>query len=157
MEIDDYDCDENMKICIVSSCGGHLTEVRLLKPIYEKFDHFYVLNEKIDLPGDMVGKTHFIRHSERDWLFIMNLWEAYMIFRKERPNLVISTGAGPAVPFCIIGKVFRIRSIFIETSAQVMTPSLTGRILYYMADEFYYQWENLRNYYPKGIFGGLLY
>src|SRR5215467_503871 len=35
-----------MKICIVSSCGGHLTEVRCLKPAYESYQHFYVLNDK---------------------------------------------------------------------------------------------------------------
>jgi hypothetical protein len=45
------------KICIVSSSGGHLTEVRTLKPAYDKYDHFYVLNERIALPEDMEGMT----------------------------------------------------------------------------------------------------
>src|SRR2546427_5536683 len=101
-----------MKICIVSSCGGHLTEVRTLKLIYEKYNHFYVLNDKVVLPKDMEDKTYFIRHSERDWLFLVNLWEAWQILRKERPYLILSTGAGPAVPFALVGKLLRVPTIF---------------------------------------------
>jgi len=56
------------KICIVSSCGGHLTEVRVLRPVYEKYPHFYVLNDRMMLPNDMEKKTYFIRHSEREML-----------------------------------------------------------------------------------------
>jgi len=144
------------KICIVSSCGGHLTEVRALKPIYDRYEHFYVLNDRILLPKDMAGKTHFIRHSERDWLFFLNLWEAWQILRRERPGLILSTGAGPAVPFALIGKIFRIPVIFIEISAQVSKPSLTGRIMYYLADRFFYQWRGLDRYFPKATYGGLL-
>ena len=48
-----------MKVCIVSSCGGHLTEVRRLKPAYEKYAHFYVLNDKAILPKDM-QESYFI-------------------------------------------------------------------------------------------------
>ena len=52
-----------MKIALVSSCGGHLTEVRALKPIYESHEHFYVLNDRAILPKDMEDKTIFSRHS----------------------------------------------------------------------------------------------
>ena len=72
-----------MKIGIVSSCGGHLTEVRALRPLYESTDFFYVLNDRVELPADMRGKTVFIRHSERDWRFIVNLWEAWRVLRIE--------------------------------------------------------------------------
>lgn len=145
-----------MKICIVSSCGGHLTEVRTLKVVYEQFDHFYVLNDRIDLPVDMQDRTYFIRHSERDWLLLANLWEAWRILRRERPDLILSTGAGPAVPFALIGKLRRLPTIFIETLAQVERPSLTGRIMYRLADRFFFQWPGLERYYPLGTYGGPL-
>ncbi|MGH7949464.1 MAG: hypothetical protein ACREQF_09590, partial [Candidatus Binataceae bacterium] len=86
------------KICIVSSCGGHLTEVRELKPVYERYEHFFVINERIMLPADMEGRTYFIRHAERDPLVLINLWEAWRILRAERPAVILTTGAGPAVP-----------------------------------------------------------
>jgi len=144
------------KICIVSSCGGHLTEVRTLKPVYERYEHFYVLNDRVLLPEDMKGKTYFIRHSERDWLFFINVGEAWRIINKERPSLILSTGAGPVVPFVLVAKLFRIPTIFIETLTRVTRPSLTGRIMYRLADRFFYQWKPLAQFFPKAIHGGPL-
>jgi UDP-N-acetylglucosamine:LPS N-acetylglucosamine transferase len=68
----------------------------------------------------------------------------------------LSTGAGLVVPFALVGKLYRVPIIFIEISTQVIKPSLTGRIMYYLADRFYYQWEALKHYFPKGVYGGLL-
>jgi len=144
------------KICIVSSCGGHLTEVRTLRPVYERYEYFYVLNDRALLPKDMEGKTYFIRHSERDWLFFVNLWEAWHLLRKELPDAILSTGAGPVVPFALVGKLLRVPTIYIEISTQVIKPSLTGRIMYHFADRFFYQWKALESYFPKGTYGGLL-
>ncbi len=145
-----------MKICIVSSCGGHLTEVRTLKPAYEAYEHFYVLNDLVSLPDDMEQCTYFIKHSERDWLFIVNLREAWKILKKEQPRLILSTGAGPAVPFAIVGKILGVPSIFIETFTRVNKPSLTGRLMYHLADRFFYQWRGLEKSFPAGVYGGPL-
>ena len=145
-----------VKICVVSSCGGHLTEVRALKPAYERYEHFYVLNDRVLLPSDMEGKTYFIRHSERDWLFFVNIVEAAGILRRERPLLILSTGPGPVVPFALVGKMFGIPTLFVETFTRVTTPSLTGKIMYGLADRFFYQWKALANHFPKGIYGGRL-
>jgi UDP-N-acetylglucosamine:LPS N-acetylglucosamine transferase len=146
-----------MKICIVSSCGGHLTEVRCLRPAYEGFEHFYVLNDKAQLPPDMRDRTRFIAHSERDWRFLLNLWEAYRILEAEKPDVILSTGAGPVVPFAIVGKLlFGTKVIFIETITRIHAPSLTGRIMYRLADDFFYQWESLSSFFPKARFGGAL-
>lgn len=144
------------KLCIVSSCGGHLTEIRALKPVYEPYDHFYVLNDRVLLPKDMAGNTYFVRHSERDLLFFVNLWEAWCILRSERPALILSTGAGPVVPFALIGKLFRIPTLFVETFTRVIEPSLTGKIMYRLADRFFYQWKPLERFFPKGVHGGPL-
>jgi beta-1,4-N-acetylglucosaminyltransferase len=146
-----------LRICIVSSVGGHLTEVRCLREVYSAYEHFYVLNDKALLPPDMSCRTHFIAHSERDWKQLMNLYEAWKILRRERPNVILSTGAGPAVPFALIGKLFfGARVIFIETITRVNAPSLTGRLMYWLADEFFYQWESLRRFFPRGHFLGRL-
>lgn len=151
MSLKDY------KICLVSSCGGHLTEIRALRSVYEQYSFFYVINDRIELPEDMKNCTHFIRHSERDFLFFMNIWEAWGILSKEKPQLILTSGAGPAVPFALVAKLLRIPVVFIEISAQVITPSLTGRIMYYLADRFFYQWRSLETFFPKGIYGGLLF
>ena len=146
-----------MKICIVSSCGGHLTEVRQLRAAYESSEYFYVLNDSVKLPDDMAGKTFFIKHSERDLLVFVNLLEPYRILKQERPDIILSTGAGPVVPFAVIGRwLFGTKVIFVETITRIHKPSLTGRIMYYLSHRFYYQWESLAKYFPQGIYGGLL-
>jgi UDP-N-acetylglucosamine:LPS N-acetylglucosamine transferase len=146
-----------MKVCIVSSCGGHLTEVRALAPAYAAYPHFYVLNDRIEPPRDMQGKTSFITHSERDWKFLLNLLEAYRILRRERPEVILSAGAGPAVPFALVGRLFfGCRIIYVETVTRITSPSLTGRIMYRLAHEFFIQWRTLVRFFPKARYGGQL-
>lgn len=141
---------EEKKICIVSSCGGHLSEVRMHRAAYGKYPHFYVVNEKIGLPDDMKDRTYFVTLFERDLNFFVNLAEAWKILRKERPQLILTTGAGIAVPFALCARLLRIPVIFLETLNRVHQPSLTARIMYYLADRFFYQWEGLNRYFPKG-------
>ena len=142
-----------MNICIVSSCGGHLTEVMELKSVYENYDHFYIINKKISMPNDINGRVSFITHSERDYKFFVNILEIYRIFKSNRPDVVISTGAGPAVPAALVARyLFRSKVIYIETIASIVKPSITGRLMYYLAHEFYYQWESLEFFFPKAKF-----
>jgi beta-1,4-N-acetylglucosaminyltransferase len=145
-----------VKICLVTSCGGHLSELRKLMAVYQPLDHFYVLDDRIELPADMSGRTYFVAHAERTWRVIVNVWEAWRILRRERPDVILSTGAGVAVSFGLVGKLFRLPMIFIECSTQVTQPSLAGRIMYHLADRFFYQWPGLDRHYPRGTYGGLL-
>lgn len=138
-----------MKICIVSSCGGHLTEVRALRDAYQDYEHFYVLNERVLLPEDMADKTCFISHAERDWRVAYNLYEAWRILRRERPDVILSTGAGPVVPFAILARLLRIKVVYIETITRIHDLSLTGRLMYRLSDVFYVQWEELMRNLPR--------
>lgn len=138
------------KICVVSSCGGHLTEVRMHRAAYGKYDHFYVLNEKIGLPEDMKNKTYFVTLFERDLKFFVNIVEAWRILNREKPDLILTTGAGIAVAFALCAKVLAIPIIFLETLNRIHKPSLTARIMYYLADRFFYQWDTLKEHFPKG-------
>lgn len=144
------------KIAVVTSCGGHLSEVRLLKPLYGKYEHFYVLNDKVILPADMEGRTYFATLFERDLNFFVNLKEAWTILRKERPQLMLSTGAGIAIPFAICARLLKIPVLFVETLGRIKTPSLTARIIYPFADRFFYQWESLKGHFPRGEYSGPL-
>ena len=105
----------------------------------------------------MRDKTYFITHSERDWKFLINLWEAFRILKRERPGVILSTGAGPAVPFAVVGRfIFGCRIIFIETVTRITAPSLTGRLMYHLAHEFFYQWRTLERFFPGARYGGPL-
>jgi len=126
-----------------------------LKPVYEGYEYFYVINDRIVLTEDMAGKTYFISHSERDLKFFANLLEALKILFQERPKVLLSTGAGPIVPFALIGRfIFGCKIIYIETITRINKPSLTGKLMYYLANDFYYQWKELAIYFPRGKYCG---
>lgn len=146
-----------LKICLAASVGGHLQELLQLRPVYEKFPHFYILNKKIPLPECMEGRTYFITHSERDYKTALNLWEAWRILNKQRPTHFISTGAGLAVPIALAGKLFGTQSLFIESFCAIYKPTVTGRLMYRIADQFGYQWPYLAESFPNAKFTGPIF
>lgn len=89
--------------------------------------------------------------------FVKNLWRVFGIFRKEKPDLVVSTGAEIAIPVVLVAKMFRVPALYIECGAQVTTPSVTGRVMYWLAERFYVQWPELLEVYgPRARFDGSL-
>jgi UDP-N-acetylglucosamine:LPS N-acetylglucosamine transferase len=91
--------------------------------------------------------------------FIVGLIKIFMIFLKEKPDILFSTGSEIAVPPFYFGKfLFRTKLIYLECSAQVYRPSLTGRCVYPITDLFLVQWEFLlKKYGPKAKYvGGLI-
>ena len=88
---------------------------------------------------------------------IYNLFLTMKIFIKEKPDFVICTGALATIPMCLIAKVFRKKVIFIESFAKINSPTLTGRLVYKFADQFYVQWKEMLKFYPKAIYKGGIY
>ena len=84
---------EHVDICIVSSCGGHLTEVNKLYAAFSKYKHIFIVNDKINLTKEQAPLYHFVTHSERDFKFFLNIFEFYKLFKKFRPTVLLSTGA----------------------------------------------------------------
>lgn len=147
-----------MKILIVSSVGGHLTEVMRLAPILEGHDVSLVVNDEAALPEFPFKAVYRIVHAERDWRVLMNFLEAARIIEAERPDVVVSMGAGPAVPVALVAKWGAgSRILFVESAAAVTRPTLTGKLLYRFADRFFYQWPGLRTVYPKGELARVLF
>ena len=79
---------------------------------------------------------------------------ALKIINKERPNVVITTGALIAFPFCVFVKLRGGKVIYIESFARVYNSSLTGKIIYKFADLFLVQWESMLEVYPKAKYVG---
>jgi beta-1,4-N-acetylglucosaminyltransferase len=144
-----------VKICMVASPGGHLTELRWLEPAIEGHERFYVLNEVAGTAPQ--GERVYVVRKAVGWSLshLVNIYEAWTIFRAEQPDLVISTGASVAVWFFLVGKfVFRCETIFVEVITRVGRPSLTGRISDLFVDHVYYQWPDQAKYFKRGRFEG---
>jgi beta-1,4-N-acetylglucosaminyltransferase len=149
-----------MKIALVGSSGGHLAQLLLIKQIWEKHERFWVTFDKAD-------SRSLLKDEEKYWCYyptnrniknlIKNTLLAWRILRKEKPDIIISTGAASAIPFFYIGKLLKIKTIYIEVFDRIDSPTLTGKLVYPISDLFIIQWEEQRKFYPKGKFlGGLL-
>jgi UDP-N-acetylglucosamine:LPS N-acetylglucosamine transferase len=140
-----------LKIVVVSSVGGHLTEVMQLAPLLVAHDVVLVVNDAVELPAFPFRRVYRISHAERDWRTVLNVAEASRILVHERPDLIVSAGAGPAVPFAAVGRWFLgCRVVYIESAAAIHRPTLTGRLMYRIAHDFFYQWPDLQRFFPTG-------
>jgi UDP-N-acetylglucosamine:LPS N-acetylglucosamine transferase len=141
-----------MKVCLVGSSGGHLTHLYMLKPFWCDQDRFWVTFDKEDarslLADEQVYSCYFPTNRNIKNL-IRNTFLAWKVLRKERPQLIISSGAAVAVPFFYLGKLFGAKTIYIEVFDRIDKPTLTGRLVYPVTDRFIVQWEEMKNVYPK--------
>jgi UDP-N-acetylglucosamine transferase subunit ALG13 len=73
------------------------------------------------------------------------------------PDIIMTTGAGVALPMCYIAKLFRKRIIFIESFCRVKKPSLFGRLIYPIANLTIVQWAPLLEYCKEAKYGGPIF
>ncbi len=130
-----------------------------LAPAWENYEQFYVLMYKPIIDQFIKKERVFLVTSpERNpFLFIKNIIESTMVFIKEKPDVIISTGAGVAIAMCYIAKLFSRKVIYIEDWCIIESPSLTGRIVYPISDVFIIQRAHLSKFYPAAILGGEIF
>ena len=81
---------------------------------------------------------------------LKNTWLALKILAKERPDVIISNGAGLAVPFFWVGKiVFGARTVYIEVYDRIDSATLTAKMVHPVLDKMVIQWEEQRAHYPE--------
>ena len=91
------------------------------------------------------------------WKMLANCLKTIVIWLKERPDCVISTGAMVVIPMLLLAKLCGKKVIFIETFARIYDGTKTGRFVYRFADLFIVQWESLLEVYPDAVYGGSIY
>lgn len=148
-----------MKVALVGSSGGHLTHLYLLKTFWENQDRFWVTFDKDDaksiLKNERRYNAFFPTNRNLKNLF-KNTILAFKILYKERPDIIISSGAAVAVPFFYLGKLFGAKTIYIEVFDRIDHSTMTGRLVYPVSDKFIVQWPEMKKVYPKAIdLGGI--
>ena len=145
---------QNLKICLVGSSGGHLTHLYMLKPFWKDKNRFWVTFDKEDarslLKDEKVYPCYFPTNRNIKNL-IRNTFLTIRVLKKEKPDLIISSGAAVAVPFFYLGKLFGAKTIYIEVFDRIDKPTLTGKLVYPVTDRFIVQWEEMKKVYPKAI------
>ena len=148
-----------MKLVLVCSHGGHLTQIKMLAPALEGHEHFLVTYR--------CARTETMATRERvyllanigtsPWRMALAFFQAFKILLQERPDVVISTGAEIAIPFSWVGKLLSARVVYIETWSRIRTRSGTGPLVYPVADLFLVQSPGVLCFYgPKARYEGSL-
>lgn len=153
---------KKLKVCFAASSGGHLEQLLMLKPLMEKYDSFVVTEKtfyKVPVKGEKMYYVRQVNRKEKTFLFsiLLNAWEEFLIFLKEKPDVIITTGVLAIIPMCLMAKVFGKKLIYIESFAKVTSATETGKLLYKFADQFYVQWKQMLDIYPKAIYMGGIY
>jgi UDP-N-acetylglucosamine:LPS N-acetylglucosamine transferase len=87
---------------------------------------------------------------------LRNLWLAFRTLRRERPDVVVSDGAGVAFPFFLAARWFRARTVYVEVYDRIDSRTLTARLCRPITDLFCVQWEEQRRLYPRARLIGTL-
>ena len=99
---------KKIKVCLVGASGGHLTHLYMLKSFWENKERFWVTFNKDDarslLKDEKMYCVYYPSNRSIKALFI-NTIRAIKILHKERPDLIVSSGVAPAIPFFCIGKL----------------------------------------------------
>jgi beta-1,4-N-acetylglucosaminyltransferase len=134
-----------MKIGLVCSHGGHWSETCQLFESFANYDVFVATYHSARANDvQRLARTYFTDDIGTNvWRMARaTVWAARILLR-ERPDVLISLGAEIAIPFFYLAKLFKIKTLFIESWCRISTLSKTGRLLYPIADEFWVQWPQL--------------
>jgi UDP-N-acetylglucosamine:LPS N-acetylglucosamine transferase len=146
-----------MKALLVCSPGGHLQQMLALEPAWSGAERVWVT-----LPGADVG---YLLADEQVTLangptnrsivnLVRNIGLAWRLLRRVRPDAILSTGAGLAVPFFLVGKLLGVRLVYVESVTRTESISLSGRLVYWLADRFFVQWPAVAKRYRRAEYAG---
>ncbi|MGF1480887.1 MAG: PssD/Cps14F family polysaccharide biosynthesis glycosyltransferase [Cyanophyceae cyanobacterium] len=149
-----------MRLLLICNPGGHFSTMMGLKRFWSDHDREWVTYRKYDTSKLIRDRetVYWVLLQEARMLdkALVNFVKALFILRKSRPDLVISTGAGLAVPFIFASKLYGVKTIYVESISRSRSLSLSGKLVYYVVDEFYVQWAECLERYPKAIYKGIV-
>ena len=149
---------KKLKVFAVASIGGHWVQLlRIAKALEKEFDVVYMsTHEKC---ATMVeGRVYYSMNdfSRRDFYKMFpELLHSIYIICKEKPSIVITTGAAPGLVCLFAAKICGIRTVWIDSIANVEHISFSGRIASKFASRIYTQWPSLAG--NKVIFAGNIF
>jgi hypothetical protein len=145
---------------LVCSSGGHLLQLHRLKPWWSKWDRVWVTFDTPDSHSLLAGEDvrWAYRPTTRNVLNLLrNLALAWRLLRRDRPDVVVSTGAGVAFPFFLVARLLGIKTVYLEVYDRIDVPTLTGRLCQPLASRFLLQWDAQKRFYRRGEVIGRLF
>lgn len=144
----------------MGSSGGHLAQLLVLASLWDVTERHWVTFQTTDAESILTGERV-------DWAFfpttrnVLNLARntllAWKVLRRQRPDVVLSTGAGVALPFFVLARAMGVPTVYVEVYDRIDSATLTGRLCRPFSSLFLVQWEEQRAFYRGAVvIGGLL-
>lgn len=146
-----------MRVLLVCSPGGHLQQMLALEPAWRGMDRAWVTLPGADVGYLLADEDVTLGHGPTNRSIrrlVLNLGLAWRLLRRDRPDAILSTGAGLAVPFFLVGKLLGIRLVYVESVTRTETISLSGRLVYRLADRFFVQWPQAAEGRRRAVYAG---
>lgn len=154
------DRDEGRRsVLLVGSSGGHLAQLLALRPWWENLARHWVTFRTPEAVGQLAGESVTWAHFPTTRNAInaaRNLCLAVQDMRRLRPDVIVSTGAGVAVPYFLVGRATGARTAYIEVYDRIDSRTLTGSLCRPLSNVFCVQWEEQRDLYPGAVVIGHL-
>lgn len=145
---------------LVTTQGGHLAQLVALRSWWDRYDRVWVAPPTADVGDKLRGErvvTSYYPTTRNLWNAVRNFVLAVRILLRERPAVLVSAGAGVAVPFFLVAWVLRIPTVFIEVYDRIDSATMTGRLCGPFTTRRFVQWESQVACYPDAqVVGPLL-
>ena len=141
-----------MDVILISSAGGHFRTLVNLKPFWENRQRCWVTQKSHSTESVLQQENVYWAYGPTNRSLknlVKNLFLAWKVINRERPKLIITTGAGESVPFAIVGKLFGSKVIFVESITRVKDISLSAKLILPLIDRLYVRWSSLKVKYPQ--------
>jgi len=151
------DKHKQLRICLAASAGGHISQLLKLAASWNGYETFCVTTTEVVRDKlNKLGEVYVVGECNRQHPIrvITVLLRCGRIIFKERPDVVISTGAAAGCMLCFLGKMLGTKVVWIDSITNVERISLSGRMVRYIADLFLVQWPELAERYKRIEFVG---
>lgn len=147
-------------VLLVCSTGGHLLQLHALAGAWNERSRLWVTFDKSDARSLLVGERVVPAYGPTNrnlGNLLRNLRLAYSVIRRTRPRVMVTTGAGVAVPFAWVARAFGARVVYVESMARIDGPSLTLRLTRHAANDVFVQWPELADALPWARYSGQVF
>lgn len=152
--------DECRRVLFVCSAGGHLSQLLQLRPWWLNHERKWVTFDLSDAHSKLEGEDIVAAHYPTTRSIpntIRNFLLAQSVIKEWAPDIVISNGAGVAVPFFLVAKKAGIPTVYLEVYDRVDSRTMTGKLVQPLATRFCVQWPEQQKLYPGSDLTGLVY